>query len=57
MVYVIAVAFILGVLVCAFLMYILNLKETIQRQRSHILDLEAQIKELLAEKSNREHVH
>jgi len=53
----IVLAFILGVLVCAGIMYISSLKQTIQYQRDQIHDLENQLRNLLAERSDRESIH
>lgn len=55
--HIIILAFILGVLVCALVIYITNLKETIRRQREHILDIEARLRELSAEQLDRDSIH
>ena len=44
----IAIAFVLGILACAIIMYVMSLKETIIRQKSQIEDLESQLQELLS---------
>lgn len=44
----IAIAFVLGILACAIIMYVMSLKETITRQKSQIEDLESQLQELLS---------
>jgi uncharacterized protein YoxC len=53
----IVLAFILGVLVCALIIYISNLKETIKRQQEQIVDMENQLRELLLERTGRDSLH
>lgn len=53
----IAIAFVLGILACALIMYIGSLKDTINRQNLHIQDLEHQLTELLAERTDKDTVH
>jgi len=53
----IVLAFILGVLVCALIIYISNLKETIKRQQEQIVDMENQLRELLLERTGRDSIH
>jgi len=55
--YIIVIAFILGILACALIIYVSNLKETIRRQQAHILDVEAQLKNVLSERSEHDSVH
>jgi len=53
----IVIAFILGALACALIMYISSLKQTIKYQSEQILDLENQLRNLLAERTDRESIH
>jgi uncharacterized protein YoxC len=53
----IALAFILGILACAIIMYVMSLKETITRQKTQIQDLESQLKQLLSDRPNSDSVH
>jgi predicted Holliday junction resolvase-like endonuclease len=55
--YYILIAFILGALVCAAIMYISSLKQTIRYQTEQIVDLENQLRNLLAERTDRESIH
>jgi len=55
--YYILIAFILGALVCAVIMYISSLKQTIRYQTEQIVDLENQLRNLLAERTDRESIH
>ncbi|GFR37528.1 hypothetical protein PRECH8_08240 [Insulibacter thermoxylanivorax] len=53
----VVIAFVLGILVTGLIMYIVHLRDTIKRQQTMIIDLENEVRELLASKSESDAVH